>query len=354
MPRNRSLPHTVFSDDKLAMLPFEARWLLLGLATIADREGRLEDRPARIKAAILPYDDVDTDGILTLLDSRGHIARWVSNGVAIIEIMSFSERYAPHYKEAESQLPAYVGDFNVESTLTQRRVNVNSTLTQRHLNVEKVNVPTLALADESSKESDDRVLVERTQSEEEKIREEELREDKIREESQDKSIAFPTEHQNVLPGMLVPKSPNSKNADDKSQDADTAEGEFNAFWKLYPRKDGKAKAKIAWMRLKASERALALIAVVDQQRPGGTLDVASKRLPDGSTVILHPTTWLHGKRWEDEGLKPPTNLPPFTASESEAETPDSIMRRLCGYDGELRITSKPKPGKKGWQHIALD
>ena len=38
-----------------------ARLLFVGLWTIADRNGRLEDRPKRIRAELFPYDEIDAD-----------------------------------------------------------------------------------------------------------------------------------------------------------------------------------------------------------------------------------------------------------------------------------------------------
>jgi hypothetical protein len=49
MPRTRQIKPGFFKNDELAELPIEARLLFAGLWTIADREGRLEDRPKKIK-----------------------------------------------------------------------------------------------------------------------------------------------------------------------------------------------------------------------------------------------------------------------------------------------------------------
>jgi hypothetical protein len=54
MARCRIISPTHFQNEILAELPIEARWLYLGLFTEADREGRLEDRPVRLKAVLLP------------------------------------------------------------------------------------------------------------------------------------------------------------------------------------------------------------------------------------------------------------------------------------------------------------
>ena len=70
MSRLRTLKPGFFLDDELADCPPLTRLLFAGLWVIADREGRLEDRPKRIKTETLPYDDCDVDAMLDeLFDS---------------------------------------------------------------------------------------------------------------------------------------------------------------------------------------------------------------------------------------------------------------------------------------------
>jgi hypothetical protein len=53
--RSRNIKPGFFLNDELAECEPLARILFAGLWCIADREGRLEDRPKRIKAEVLPY-----------------------------------------------------------------------------------------------------------------------------------------------------------------------------------------------------------------------------------------------------------------------------------------------------------
>ena len=63
MARARNLKPSFFTNDKLAELHPLGRLLFAGLWTIADREGRLEDRPKRIKTDVsLPYITADASG----------------------------------------------------------------------------------------------------------------------------------------------------------------------------------------------------------------------------------------------------------------------------------------------------
>ncbi len=113
MPRIRSIRHDLFLDEELAeAASIPARFLLTGLWTIADKQGRLEDRPKRIKAQIYPYDDVDVDALLRELSQGGQIVRYIVNGMNYIEIASFLKTQKPHPKEVDSDLPGpEPGDF---------------------------------------------------------------------------------------------------------------------------------------------------------------------------------------------------------------------------------------------------
>ena len=76
-----------------------------GFFQIADREGRLEDRPKRIKLAILPADDYNVDAGLTELHTHGFIDRYEAEGVKCIQINKFTSHQKPHPREAGSVLP---------------------------------------------------------------------------------------------------------------------------------------------------------------------------------------------------------------------------------------------------------
>ncbi len=74
MPRIRQIKPEFYLDDELARCSRDARLLFPGLWMLADRAGRLENRPAKIKAQIFPYDN-DIDGakvteLLSQLEAR--------------------------------------------------------------------------------------------------------------------------------------------------------------------------------------------------------------------------------------------------------------------------------------------
>jgi hypothetical protein len=106
MARARNVKPSFFTNDTLAELPALARLLFIGLWTLADREGRLEDRPKKIKAEVLPYDDCDADALLGALHGRGFILRYQVQEGRFIQVVKFAKHQNPHVREPASAIPA--------------------------------------------------------------------------------------------------------------------------------------------------------------------------------------------------------------------------------------------------------
>lgn len=112
MARTRNIKPAFFDNDILGGLPALTRLLFIGLWCIADRDGRLEDRPRRIKKTLLGYDDVnteETDGMLQQLADNGFIVRYEVGGEAYIQIVNFSKHQNPHMHEKMSEIPPPTG-----------------------------------------------------------------------------------------------------------------------------------------------------------------------------------------------------------------------------------------------------
>ena len=105
MSRSRNIKPGFFANDRLAECSPLARLLFAGLWTIADREGRLEDRPKRIKAEVLPYDDCDIDILLGELANGGFIAKYTVGNSKYIQVVAFTKHQNPHKNEADSVIP---------------------------------------------------------------------------------------------------------------------------------------------------------------------------------------------------------------------------------------------------------
>lgn len=109
MPRKRQIKPSIFANpelgaettDPLMMTLFAALWCL------ADREGRLEDRAAKIvKAFAFPYRTIDNpDGMLQWLHDHGFIVRYWVHGKRYLQIVNFKEHQDIHPHEARSVIP---------------------------------------------------------------------------------------------------------------------------------------------------------------------------------------------------------------------------------------------------------
>ena len=106
MSRARNLKPGFFKNEELAELPFEFRLLFEGLWCLADRLGRLEYRPKRIKGEIFPYDEVDVVKGLRELEKHGFIDIYTVENREYIQVVEFAKHQNPHHREAPSVIPA--------------------------------------------------------------------------------------------------------------------------------------------------------------------------------------------------------------------------------------------------------
>lgn len=106
MARSRNIKPSLFKNELLGEADPLLTILFAGLWCLADREGRLEDRPKRIKAEIFPYREIpDFNGYLTALAQLGFIDRYSVGGVAVIQVLNFDKHQSPHKTERPSELP---------------------------------------------------------------------------------------------------------------------------------------------------------------------------------------------------------------------------------------------------------
>lgn len=109
MARTRQIKPGFFKNEKLAELDPVCRLIFIGLWGLADREGRLEYRPKRIKAEVLPYDDLTCTVLASylhqlstaeVLDLYGY-----ENKLDFIQITNFTKHQHCHKDEQPSKLP---------------------------------------------------------------------------------------------------------------------------------------------------------------------------------------------------------------------------------------------------------
>lgn len=231
MARARNIKPALFKNEVLGVADPMLTLLFEGLWLLADRDGRLEDRPLRIKGELFPYrDGLDIDAMLTWLDGEGFIIRYSVEGKRYIQIDNFTKHQNPHKNEPESEIPCVSDGCRTSDKIGTTPEKIES-----------------APADSLSLDS----------------------------------------------GFLIPDSPTPSPA--PGAVAGTSPDLFARFWAMYPNKKGKASAEKAWAKLKVSESLFNLIA------EGLARQVVSDAwTKDGGQFIPHPSTWLNGKRWEDE------------------------------------------------------
>lgn len=132
MARTRNIKPAFFKHEGLAELPPETRLLFIGLWCIADRDGRLEDRPKRIKTDTLPYDDYDIDSMLQALHDGGYIKRYEVDGKRYILIPNFTKYQHIVNTEKGSDIPPAPGEDDTSAKNNQTSTKKNLTCLKKN------------------------------------------------------------------------------------------------------------------------------------------------------------------------------------------------------------------------------
>ena len=117
---------------------------------------------------------------------------------------------------------------------------------------------------------------------------------------------------------------NKNKSKNKEQEQDIL---FDRFWAAYPRHVNKPSAKKAFLALKPDEELLAeMLDAIDKQKKSNQWQEAQ--------FIPHPTTWLHGRRWEDDVAQGKTiravTAQEYTQRDYSDEDEDAKRRMLMG------------------------
>ncbi len=273
MARARNIKPGFFLNDELAEVAPLGRLLFAGLWTVADREGRLEDRAKKIRAEVLPYDDCDVEALLSELAARGFIIRYMVGSEKYIQIVNFSKHQNPHKNEKESEIPPY--DESVHKKYSTSTVQVQ----------EKSDTST-------------------------------VQEQKQHTTNRADSLKLIPDSFNMNPDSLIPDSLNPESsvecADAHSPTRAREEGEpvdssvdncvdklwkkrFKEFWEAYPRKTGKGAAEKAYEKISPSKELHETMI-----RAVRSASLSRQWTEENGRFIPKPATWLNQKRWEDE------------------------------------------------------
>jgi len=267
--RIRTIKPAFFMNDEMASLDPLARLLFIGLLCMADCAGRLEDRPARIRAEILPYESgADISALIETLAQHHFIIRYTIDGVKLLQITNFNkhQRITGSEAEASSAFPQPPDSKGKRRGATRKQSgNTQETLrtTGREGKGREGKGITLCASDD----------------------------------------ARPAPH---------PASPHSN--------------PFDQFWSEYPVKKGKGDAKRSWERQRLDSKLPEILAKLVIMR---TTD--SQWLNDGGKYIPHPASWLNATGWEDEATPAPIFSPTTNGSASyRRDTASAIdLPTLC-------------------------
>lgn len=126
--RTRLLKPGFFANAELAELPPLARLLFAGLWLLADKLGRLFDRPKQIKAQLLPFDRCDVEKLLQLLHEARFITRYEVDNVKCIQINTFTRHQSIttwEKKDTTSEIPAPPLQKDFRSPSTGLRIDID-------------------------------------------------------------------------------------------------------------------------------------------------------------------------------------------------------------------------------------
>lgn len=113
MARSRNIKPSFFMNEDIVELSIEARLLFIGLWTLADREGRLENRPKKIKMSLFPADEINVSELLLNISKYGFIQLYNVDDLDVIQIVNFVKHQTPHGLEKDSELPDQNGLYTV-------------------------------------------------------------------------------------------------------------------------------------------------------------------------------------------------------------------------------------------------
>ena len=114
MARIRNIKPDFFIDEDLTCIPIPARMFFAGLWCHADRDGRLEYRPKKLKVQIFPYDDINVEELCKLLSDpkishrpdKKFIEIYEVDGEQYIQILNLGKHQKFHKDEKPRNFPA--------------------------------------------------------------------------------------------------------------------------------------------------------------------------------------------------------------------------------------------------------
>lgn len=281
--RSRNIKPGFYKNEDLAECSLGARLIFPGLWMMADRSGRLEYRPKRIKAELLPFDDIPVVPLIEELATWGLVKIYEVGGQKLLWIPGFCKHQHCHVNEKLSELPAHPDDASTEPVPDQHQ-----------------STPVQVSEQHQSDPSESLLLNPEISS---------LRSD-ARAHAWGKAETYLTRRKRKLTGKRL--------------------ATFERFWEAFGYSKGKAEAADAWLDIPELTDALVarIVAAAEreaQRRPAMLEAGKTPKMAQG---------WISGRRWEDaedEGAAQPSQAPTRSMTPAEAEAacapkPPPVMR----------------------------
>lgn len=249
--RSRNIKPAFFKNEVLAEQNPYLRLLYIGLWCLADKQGLIENRPKRIKAELFPYEEIDINGYLTVMQRLDHVRVFGDDTNEYLYVVNFLKHQRPHHTEI-TNLP----DIN---TLNHIPFKDNGYITVKTPLSNAINPPdSLLLIPDSLNPLTD------TLSCSPKV----------------EPVVVYDEIKKVTK-KVVDRSPHLKT--------------FEEFYLAYPKKQARAVALKVWLKLQpSSEMVSKIIASVEEWKK------SDKWQKDGGQFVPMPSTFLNQQRWDDE------------------------------------------------------
>ncbi|MBD1601163.1 hypothetical protein [Pseudomonas typographi] len=299
MARARNIKPGLFTNELLVELPAFDRLLFIGLWCLADRDGRLEDRPKRIKLALFPYDTYDVSEGLGRLAAAGFIDRYEAEGFTVVEIVNFLKHQKPHGSEKDGCLPDKDGYLNVNDRKkgvvipgTQRKIHVKCGRNNVKSTSDNVD-PTLDNGPITVDPPLDNALILRFSDS--------PNPDSPNKDQEQKALVASAEATDGDDDDDSGENDPSEQASAGKPDPYTAE--FESFWQEYPKRNTNSPKKAAWRVWKARVReGIDPSDLITAARNYHTEQRALGKV--GSSYVKHPATFLGPDEWWREYLRP--------------------------------------------------
>lgn len=309
MARIRSIHPSFFTDEACVSCSALARLLYIGLWTDADDQGLFEWKPLQIKMRLLPGDNVDAGSLLEELIAAGLVAKFTTGEKHLGAIKDFRSYQRPKKPNSVHVLPpewrTYVGLQDVSSEPSPRLSSASAVRVPNQFPTGGGNPPQMEDGGEDVGEEDigtSSLLSDRGPTE-------------IAANDHSKPSTALT--------LIGEPSPPARRGKPKAEPTAAERENFDAFWSVYPRREGKQPALTAYVAAIRS-------GVQPNQIWLGAQLYAAVRQGQDPKLTKMAQGWLNDRRWEDEIAEPPPSG--YRDHRGTRDTWDPMQQAIDGMD----------------------